>query len=531
MPFPTTEQYMDALQFPRKVLKDPELAAASVESTGMGLPLARSGGFALTFKLTDQGKTWALRLFQKDRKNDKLGERYGSIARAIRNSGLPYFVEFSFLPAGILIQTQTYSCVKMGWAEGVVLGTYIEKHRHNKTVLQNLRQNLQKLAVDLESKGLAHGDLQTDNILVSASGSLKLVDYDAFFTPEIRHLGAIETGYPNFQHPERSRSVPYDHRLDRFSFLVIDCALQALQMIPNLWEKLSADPQCLLVRASDFAAPHASTAFHTLALDPQVGMTYRRLAAVCEGGYQDVPTLVDFLAGRGPSAINLKPVPSARGQSAVGNVTTRPSYQSRASKVLSGENYSAVLASSGQHVEIVGKVLYVQSEITKYGKPYVFILFGPKSGKAVYIPIWSSGLAQLAASGLRPDATYVGKWISVTGVVDATYSTKGWQRTGITVHEPNMISVISETESRYRLSLKVVPPASTRPNPAVATAKPNRNAEIAAAAKAAAASRQASGVSRPANPRSTPQTRKPNPPTYRPVASKTLLERLREFFK
>ena len=65
MPFPTFEQYVDALQFPSKVLKDPELASAKVETTGMGLPFARTGGFAVTFKLIGSNKAWALRLFQK----------------------------------------------------------------------------------------------------------------------------------------------------------------------------------------------------------------------------------------------------------------------------------------------------------------------------------------------------------------------------------------------------------------------------------------------------------------------------------
>ena len=100
---------MEALQHPSLVFKDSELAASKVETTGMGLPFARSGGFALTFKLIGQNKTWAVRLFQKDRLNDKLAERYGAIARGIKNSGLPYFVDFSFLPAGISIQTKTYS--------------------------------------------------------------------------------------------------------------------------------------------------------------------------------------------------------------------------------------------------------------------------------------------------------------------------------------------------------------------------------------------------------------------------------------
>ena len=484
MPFPTFEQYLDALQFPSKVLKDPELASAKVETTGMGLPFARTGGFAVTFKLIGSNKAWALRLFQKNRDGDKLGERYGAISRAVRNSGLPYFVEFSFLPAGISIQTQTYACVKMGWAEGVVLGTYIEKHRKDKVVLQKLRQSIQKLSEDMNKSNLAHGDLQTDNLLVSSNGVLKFVDYDAFFAPEIRHLGAIEVGYPNFQHPERGKLRPYDEKLDRFSFLVIDSALQTLQVNPSLWEKVSADPQCLLIRASDFAAPHASVAFHTLALDPQVGTTYKRLAAICEGKYQDVPTLSDFLAGKGPSALNLRPISTFAQQPTINQVST-PTYQSRASRVLPGDNYSLVLASAGQHVEIIGKVLSADQRTTRHGKPFVFILFGSKTGKAVYIPVWSEGLAKLSASGFRVDSTLVGKWISVTGFVDATKSYQAWQRTGITVAEANMISVITEPEAKYRLASKNIAPVNKNLVQSSPTAVTSKNSQIAAAAKKA----------------------------------------------
>jgi len=484
MPFPTFEQYVDALQFPSKVLKDPELAAAKVETTGMGLPFARTGGFAVTFKLIGQNKSWALRLFQKNRDGDKLGERYGAISRAIRNSALPYFVEFSFLPAGISIQAQTYSCVKMGWAEGVVLGTYIEKNRRDKEMLQKLRQSIQKLSADMNRAGLAHGDLQTDNLLVSSGGSLKFVDYDAFYAPEIKNLGAIEVGYPSFQHPEREKLRPYDEKLDRFSFLVIDSALHTLLVNPSLWEKVGADPQCLLVRASDFAAPHASVAFHTLALDPQVGTTYKRLAAICEGKYQDVPTLGEFLAGKGPSALNLRPISSFVRQPTISQVFTT-AYQSRASKVLPGDNYSLVLQNAGQHVEIIGKVLSADPRKTKYGKPFVHILFGPKEGKAVYIPVWKEGLAKLSAAGFRVDSTLVGKWVSVTGFVDATFSYPTWQRTGITVAEANMISVITEQEAKYRLASNNTASKNKNFVQSPPSAVMNKNSQIAAAAKKA----------------------------------------------
>ena len=492
MPYPTTEQYMEALQFPSKHLKDVELANAKVESTGMGLPFARSGGFALTFKLIGPGKSWALRLFQKDRVGDKLGERYGAISRGIKSCGLPYFVEFSFLPAGISIQTQTYSCVKMGWAEGTVLGTYIEKNKRNKAALLQLRQNIQKMAADMERVGFAHGDFQTDNLLVSASGGLKFVDYDAFFVPEIAGLGAIEVGYPNFQHPERGKLKPFDNKMDRFSYLVIDSALNALISNPDLWDKASADPQGLLVRASDFASPHTSVSFHTLALDPNVGTVYKRLAAVCEGKYADVPLLSDFLAGKGPAALTLRPISTITSNTSTKNnsASVGSTYQTNTSQVISGDNFLAAKGAGGRFVEIVGFIKNVDTRPTKYGSPKVFLIFGTVSGNSVYIPIWAEGIANLNAAGKSVGAQSKGEWVSVTGMMDADFATGSWSRTGITVVDASQINFISEAEAKRRLTSKTATSVTsfTPSTPAQTTALNSaaRNAQIAAQAKAAA---------------------------------------------
>ena len=512
MPYPTTEQYMEALQFPSKHLKDVELANAKVESTGMGLPFARSGGFALTFKLIGPGKSWALRLFQKDRVGDKLGERYGAISRGIKTCGLPYFVEFSFLPAGISIQTQTYSCVKMGWAEGTVLGTYIEKNKRNKSVLLQLRQNIQKMAADMERVGFAHGDFQTDNLLVSSSGGLKFVDYDAFFVPEIAGLGAIEVGYPNFQHPERGKLKPFDSKMDRFSYLVIDSALNALISNPDLWDKVSADPQGLLVRASDFASPHTSASFHALALDPNVGTIYKRLAAVCEGKYADIPLLSDFLAGKGPAALNLKPISTITSSQSTRSSSSSvgSTYQTNASQVVSGDNFLAAKGAGGRFVEIVGFIKNVDTRPTKYGSPKVFLIFGTVSGNSVYIPIWAEGIANLNAAGKSVGAQSKGQWVSVTGMVDADFATGSWSRTGITVVDASQINFISEAEAKRRLTAKTVssPTSFTPSTPAQTTALNSaaRNAQIAAQAKAAASksSPSSSTYKKSAAPRKSP---------------------------
>jgi hypothetical protein len=380
----------------------------------------------------------------------------------------------------------------MGWAEGTVLGTYIEKNKRNKSVLLQLRQNIQKMAADMERVGFAHGDFQTDNLLVSSSGGLKFVDYDAFFVPEIAGLGAIEVGYPNFQHPERGKLKPFDKKMDRFSYLVIDSALNALISNPDLWDKVSADPQGLLVRASDFASPHTSVSFHALALDPNIGTIYKRLAAVCEGKYADIPLLSDFLAGKGPAALNLKPISAITSSQSTksSSASVGSSYQTNASQVVSGDNFLAAKGAGGRFVEIVGLIKNVDTRPTKYGSPKVFLIFGTVSGNSVYIPIWAEGIANLNAAGKSVGAQSKGQWVSVTGMVDADFATGSWSRTGITVVDASQINFISEAEAKRRLTAKTVTSASsfTPSTPAQTTALNSaaRNAQIAAQAKAAA---------------------------------------------
>jgi hypothetical protein len=494
MPFPTTEQYQEAMQFPSKVLKDAELAACTVETSGIGLPFPRSGGFAITYKLMGSNRNWALRVFHKDRTQSRLAERYGAVERGIKRSGLPYFVDFKFLVAGISIQTQTYPCVKMEWADGVVLGTYIEKNKSNSAALQKLRLSIQKLSKDMEAAGIAHGDLQTDNLLVAPNEKLKFVDYDAFFVPEISGLGAIEEGYPNFQHPQRRKLNPYDSKLDRFSYIVIDSALNALIEDPNLWNTLSADPQGLLVRASDFQSPHTSKSFHALAAHPKVGNTYRRLAALCEQGYQNVPTLSEFLTKPEPLPINLRPIPKTAANVTISTQASNSYYQSIASRVLSAANYSDVLKSKGQFVEMVGQVSSVDTRPTKYGKPKVFLIFGSTSGQAVYIPIWAEGVKNLNSSGKSISTAAKGKWVSVTGILDSQFSTSTWSRIGITVVDSSQINFITEDEARFRLAAPAGVNIGAQVNNAALT-NAQRNAQIAAAAKKAASGSSSSSRS------------------------------------
>jgi hypothetical protein len=93
------------------------------------------------------------------------------------------------------------------------------------------------------------------------------------------------------------------------------------------------------------------------------------------------------------------------------------------------------------------------------GKPYIFVNFGYWRGNIVKLTIWSEGLAQLSD---WPDDRWVGRWVSVVGLVDAPYSGKHYDfhytHVGITIDNPQQINVIAEIEASFRLGQKASTP-------------------------------------------------------------------------
>jgi hypothetical protein len=87
MAYPTFEQYNNAFQAHQRLLADPELQRGVVAKTGLGTPLAISGGFALTYSIKSGSKKYAVRCFHRESK--ALERRYQAIARRLALLLLP----------------------------------------------------------------------------------------------------------------------------------------------------------------------------------------------------------------------------------------------------------------------------------------------------------------------------------------------------------------------------------------------------------------------------------------------------------
>lgn len=468
MSYPQIIEYNEAVQDPRHAFLDNELRAGKVAETPLGLPLALSGGFALTYAIQSGQRKYAVRCFHRE--VPEAQNRYAAISTKLQSLASQYFVTFSFQPDGIRVHGRSFPIVKMDWVEGETLGVYLDRLASNQSALTSLRSGFADLAAYLEQSGIAHGDIQNDNVIVQ-QGKIRLIDYDGMFVAGMPVGRGSEVGQRNFQHPAREVKH-FGPQVDRFSFIVIDISLQALITDSTLHRKYSEGGLAIVFKANDFASPSSSEIFRKLNAMPALRESARKFAAICEAPISAVPTLSDFLAGR-----NI-PVASPRTPSSPAEPTAR--YLGPFD-VVDAQSFQAVLSRVGDKVELIGRIISVKEGIGRKGRgrgrPYVFINFGIWNKESAKVTIWSEGLAAMTNP---PSDAWIGKWISVTGLVEPPYEGahfgRAYRSVGITVTSEHQIVHLTEAEANFRRGRKgAVAPTLTRPTESVA--KP-RNADI-----------------------------------------------------
>ena len=257
--WPDLTEYHEAVQHPLRAFDDSGLKKSSIELDRFGMPKPATGGNAVVYKASESGETWAIRCFLRPISDH--AERYDFIAQHLRKTRLPYSIQFLFLRQGIQIHGEWYPVVKMEWVEGPLLHRYIEENLGQPKVLAGLRRRWRALVGDLEATRIAHGDLQHGNILVREE-SLRLIDYDGMWVPALKGRAATEIGHRAYQHPRRSES-DFGPTLDRFSALVIDLSLLALEREPELWNQYHTGDNLIFVR-DDFREPGISAIWQSL---------------------------------------------------------------------------------------------------------------------------------------------------------------------------------------------------------------------------------------------------------------------------
>ena len=444
--YPALNEYNAAVQNPRLAFSDSGLKAGAVATTGLGLPRALGGGFAITYTVDSGRRKFAVRCFHKSA--PALEDKYRRISAALGADTSGYFVGFEYQPNGVLVNGTRYPIVKMDWAEGKTLGSWLEKSASDHTAVVTLRRQFSELEAYLRKMKFAHGDLQNGNVILGAR--LKLIDYDGIYVSGLPTGQGAELGHKHFQHPLRSMQ-DFGPDIDRFSFVLIDLSLRALAERPNLFAKYS-NGENILFTAADTKEPSQSPLFDELQKIASLKQDTENFARICAAPVAQVPLLGDFLAGKNIPAAMLR-ISTKQPNQPVG-----PSPYIGAYDVVDAKDIGALMLRVGDRVELIGCIEEVRIGKTKYKKPYIFLNFGDWKSTQAKVNIWSEAIALLPSP---PTKSWVGKWISITGLVDTPYRNRknGARHLSITVTEANQLRLLDSVEAKRRL---VGPKAQSR---------------------------------------------------------------------
>jgi len=258
--WPAPQDYNEAVQNLHLNIADEQLQNGQLSIDRLGLPRPMTGAFASVYRVSAAGQDFALRCFLRDTSDQE--QRYQLISKFVCNDDLASTVNFEFIGEGIRVNGRWFPVLKMQWVQGVTLESYVRDHLDQPEKLHEVADRFVEMCADLRRVGVAHGDLQHGNVMVS-DGELRLVDYDGMFVPEMQGMESHELGHPNYQHPGRNASH-FGAYLDSFSAWVIFVSLRSIALDPSLYDALAAGDDCFLFRGDDLQQPLYSRAFWLL---------------------------------------------------------------------------------------------------------------------------------------------------------------------------------------------------------------------------------------------------------------------------
>lgn len=298
MDWPRIRDFSNAVLNPEACFDDSELAYGDVYLHPVRrTPAVWPGTFAAVYKIAGLGQDFAVRCFTREVRDHQ--SRYDRLSQYLRTADPPGFVEFHYQPKGIRVGADWYPIVKMDWVNGQRLDEYIDDNASNRGAMQRIAVQWRETATDLQTRDIAHNDLQHGNVMVLPDGAIKLVDYDGSFLPQFRGNASPELGHSNYQHPERT-SRDYDAHIDNFPALVIHLSLLAVAADPALWARYN-NGENLIFTKNDFAQPKSSRLFQTLKSngDATISHLAALLESYCIRPVAEIPTLENALQSNG----------------------------------------------------------------------------------------------------------------------------------------------------------------------------------------------------------------------------------------
>jgi hypothetical protein len=213
----------------------------------------QSGSNAIIFKLFVDGVKCAMKCYMttapgQEERQGRVIDYLNSLNSSLFDSSCRLLRDELYVYDG-LGNGSYHSALLRPWTEGVTLRRWLTEQCQAKErgAIRAMARRFTALSLELVGQVWAHGDLKPENLIVTPSGELRLIDFDSAFIPELAGNLSVELGTPGFQHPLRDARF-YNRHLDDYSLALIGTALYALAEFPEGFdaaedEKLLFDPQ------------------------------------------------------------------------------------------------------------------------------------------------------------------------------------------------------------------------------------------------------------------------------------------------
>ena len=253
MQYPLLSEYVSAITHASENLD--QLKHLEVVQDEHGEPYRSSGAFAVVFKMRDPrtGQLYALKCFTEEQEGR--AEAYRKIEEELEVAGTTYLTSMRYYERELFVDSSVSSesefpVLLMDWVEGSTMELYIREHYRDSYAMEMLCYRFCRLAAYLRSQPFAHGDVKPDNIMVSDTGTLTLIDYDGMFVPSMQGESSPTLGTEEFRHPLRTPEL-FDATIDDFALASIALSLRAIALDSQLLDLYGA-PDRLLFSASDY---------------------------------------------------------------------------------------------------------------------------------------------------------------------------------------------------------------------------------------------------------------------------------------
>ncbi len=198
-----------------------------------GTPVLMKGSISVVFKMTDGEKTYAVKCFLAEQEGRE--DAYKQICKYLAIVQSPYLVHTEYMENELCVDTnhsvrQKYPVVVMDWIEGRSLAQYMKAIQGDEASRIQLANDFRELMLWLLCEDFAHGDLNSENIIVRDNGQLVLVDYDGAIVPTMLEK-ARETGTPLYCYKGHAKNK-FDEYVDDYACVFIMLAVMVNSFSP-----------------------------------------------------------------------------------------------------------------------------------------------------------------------------------------------------------------------------------------------------------------------------------------------------------